>query len=702
MARSPEAEARYKAYQKKYHAERNARAKYSYEKLEKDYRVVVKGKNLSAEFMQSRAPGVTGETPWEKDLTVHPLKWRRYGMPKDLPNMVNDYEHDGKRVRRFFIDPRMLFDCSLFDNMTDEEIAYFNDEKHWSGDIPKNHDHVTLENELEGEPGVYGYLVHVNYGREEKNNPPRGRSRYKRKDGKELVWDDPRLDAPYWQECGDYMYPYFTEEEALHAFNVKKPSEYSQIYQKVYLYRLTKPINLGDVRVWLNSDRPLRKKEHGAIILDAAGIDAYGRLYVFDKSRRALLDVDELDEIEEQESWDRLTPEEQQKINDEYEYYEKLAEERRQINEERFKALDRLFKERFNVDGPVASLLKWAEEKAENRPDDESAGFWAEELREEIPNMSLDEKLDLLEEHVYPNDYLECEELLRSLNIVTPDETMSHLVEVMPLSQKTIEEVVAKHKYNLKRGYETKKLGFRRKAGEFHLNEEQEQYVRSDLQGYYARWGEKESAALFRCVYDNEWYRCLEPEQYKELNGFSWETINMEDYLAGRLLTFGDALPDGAFGPKHDRIEYLADLLKRGEIDMPTFWKRVEDSSYVSGMEQFGPDGDQSFIITKKNWRHAVDFWDTDYPEDYEWDSYDNISVFPKSLGGDSEEEYSKRLIWRTKDWEAWIDSLPDDWWAVNTASVWTAVHEFEQPALIPEMLAYHAEKVDQPYSSWR
>jgi hypothetical protein len=28
---------------------------------------------------------------------------------------------------------------------------------------------------------------------------------YKRKDGKVLVWDDPRLDAPYWQECGDYI-----------------------------------------------------------------------------------------------------------------------------------------------------------------------------------------------------------------------------------------------------------------------------------------------------------------------------------------------------------------------------------------------------------------------------------------------------------------------------------------------------------------
>ena len=111
--RSPEAEARYKAYQKKYHAERNARARYSYERLEKVYRVTVKGKNLSAEFMQSRAPGVTGETPWEKDLTVHPRKWRRYGMPKDLPTMVDDYKFEGKRVRRFFIDPRMHFDCSL-------------------------------------------------------------------------------------------------------------------------------------------------------------------------------------------------------------------------------------------------------------------------------------------------------------------------------------------------------------------------------------------------------------------------------------------------------------------------------------------------------------------------------------------------------------------------------------------------------------
>ena len=699
MARSPEAEARYKAYQKKYHAERRARAKYSYEKLEKDYRVVVKGKNLSAEFMQSSAPGVTGETPWEKDLTVHPLKWRRYGMPKDLPNMVNDYEHDGKRVRRFFIDPRMLFDCSLFDNMTDEEIAYFNDEKHWSGDIPKNHDHVTLENELEGEPGVYGYLVHVNYGREEKNNPPRGRSRYKRKDGKELVWDDPRLDAPYWQECGDYMYPYFTEEEALHAFNVKKPSEYSQIYQKVYLYRLTKPINLGDVRVWLNSDRPLRKKEHGAIILDAAGIDAYGRLYVFDKSRRALLDADELDEIEEQEAWDRLTPEEQQQIRAQEDYYEKLVEERWQINQKRCEALERIFKERFNIDDYVNQHLQWALDAAAEDPDDEDAVDWAETLTKEIPTMPLDEKLLFIKEDMYPTSPSACEEKLRKLNIVTPYETLTHLVDVMPLDQETIEHAVMVHKMKLKRGTETKKLGFRRKGGQYHLNEEQEKYVRAGLVDRFTRQGERASAELLMYVYHNEWYRCLEVDQYEEINGFSWETINMDDYLAGHLLTYGEGLPYGAFAPKHDRIEFLADLLTRGEIDVPTFWKRVEASSYVRGLDQFGPEGEESFIITKKNWRQFVKCWDEGRPEGYVQDPVLDLSIFPESLGGGSFETYEDRLCsWRTKDWEAWIDSLPDDWWVVNSDAVAVASYQVEDPALVPEMVDYYVKNGPQVY----
>lgn len=700
MARSPEAEARYKAYQKKYHAERNARARYSYEKLEKAHRVTVKGKNLSAEFMQSRAPGVTGETHWEKDLTVHPRKWRRYGMPKDLPTMVDDYEFEGRRIYRFFIDPRMLFDSSLFDNMTDEEIAYFNDEKHWSGDIPKNYDHVTLENELEGEPGVYGYLVHVNRGREEKNNPPRGRSRYKRKDGKELVWDDPRLDAPYWQECGDYMYPYFTEEEALRAFKFEKPGEYSRIYRKVYLYRLTKPINLGDVRAWLNSDRPLRKKEHGAILLDAAGTDTYGRLYVFDKSRQALLSVDELDEIEEQEAWDRLTPEEQQQIRAQEDYYEQLVEERWQINQKRCDALELIFTERFNIDEYVNQHLKWAEEEAAENPDDKHATRWAEKLRADIPNMPLDEKLDFISENMYPTEPSACEEVLRSLNIVTPYETLTHLVDIMPLDQKTIEHAVMVHKMNLKDGTETKKLGIRRKAGEYHLNEEQEQYVRAGLVDRFARNGMNASAALLRDVYNSDWYRCMEADQCEDIHGFSWETINMDDYLAGHLLTFGEGMVYGAFAPKHDRIEFLADLLKRGEIDVPTFWKRVEASSYVRGLERFGPEGEESFIITKKNWRQFLKCWDEDCPEDYEPDPTEDVSIFPESLNGDSLEEFHKRFYeWRTKDWEAWIDSLPDDWWVVNSDAIAVASYQVEDPALVPEMLEYYVKNGPQRYS---
>lgn len=697
MARSPEAEARYKAYQKKYHAERNARAKYSYEKLEKAYRVTVKGKNLSAEFMQSRAPGVTGETPWEKDLTVHPIKWRRYGMPKDLPAVVQNAFGD-EAPGRSFLDPRMLFDCTLFDNMTDEEIEYFNDEKHWV--VEKLDADITLKNELEGEPGVYGYLVHVNRGSKEVNNPPVGRPRYLRQDGKELVWEDPRLDAPYWQECGDYMYPYFTEEEALHAFKVKKPSEYSKIYQKVYLYRLTKPINLGDVRVWLNSDRPLRKKEHGAILMDAAGTDTYGRLYVFDKSRQALLSVDELDEIEEQEAWDRLTPEEQQKIRAQEDYYEQLVEERWQINQKRCDALELIFTERFNIDEYVNQHLKWALQDAANEPDNEAFVHRAKVLSEEIPAMPLDEKLDFISENMYPTAPSACEEVLRSLNIVTPYETLTHLADVMPLDQETIEHAVMVHKMNLKDGTETKKLGFRRKAGEYHLNEEQEQYVRAGLVDRFARNGMNASAALLRDVYNSDWYRCMEADQYEDIHGFSWETINMDDYLAGHLLTFGEGMVYGAFAPKHDRIEFLADLLKRGEIDMPTFWKRVEASSYVRGLEQFGPEGKESFIITKKNWRQFLKCWDEDRPEDYEPDPTEDVSLIPESLGGANQAEYQERIYkWRTKDWEAWIDSLPDDWWVVNSDAIAVASYQVEDPALVPEMLEYYVKNGPQRYS---
>lgn len=686
MERSPESEANYKAYQKKYHAERNARARYSYDSLEKQHRVKVKGKDLSAELMHTRAPGVTGETPWEKDLTVHPIKWRRYGMPKDLPAVVQNAFGD-EAPGRSFLDPRMLFDCTLFDNMTDEEIEYFNDEKHWV--VEKLDTDITLKNELEGEPGVYGYLVHVNRGRKEVNNPPVGRPRYLRQDGKELIWEDPRLDAPWWQECGDYIYVYLNEKEARAAFKQQK-MRLDDLNQEVRLYRLTKPISISEAREWLNSDHPLREEKHGAITLDAFGTGQYGRPGALRLPQQPAPDEDEQDRIAEEEYWNSLTPEEQQKTLEDLEYYQKLEEERGQINKERGDALDRMFKERFNVDEYMAYLLKRAEDRVDDEPEDEFAVEWLNTLREEIPTMPLKKKLTFVEEGMYREDPSGCEELLRSLNLVTPYETMTRLVEIEPLTQETIESAVAVHKSRLKLGIETEKLGFRRKGGQYHLTEEQEQYVRAGLVDYYTREGENGSALLMRYLHDSDWYRSLDPSQYEEINGFSWETINMDDYRAGHLLTFGDRLPHGAFGPKHDRIEFLADLLQRGEIDVPTFWKRVQDSSYVADQERFGPDGEESFIVTKKNWLQFIKFWDADRPEDYEPDPSEDKSLFIEALGGDSWKEYEERAYdWRTKDWEAWIDSLPDDWWTLNTNAVADAAQQVEVPRLVPEMVKH-------------
>ena len=690
MAHSPESEANYKAYQKKYHAERNARARYSYDSLEKQHRVKVKGKDLSADLMHTRAPGVTGETPWEKDLTVHPIKWRRYGMPKDLPAVVQNAFGD-EAPGRSFLDPRMLFDCTLFDNMTDEEIAYFNDEKHWV--VEKLDADITLKNELEGEPGVYGYLVHVNRGRKEVNNPPVGRPRYLRQDGKELIWEDPRLDAPWWQECGDYIYVYLNEKEARAAFKQQK-MRLDDLNQEVRLYRLTKPISISEAREWLNSDHPLREEKHGAITLDAFGTGQYGRPGALRLPQQPAPDEDEQDRIAEEEYWNSLTPEEQQKTLDDLEYYQALEEERRQINKERCDAMEPMYTERFNVDEYMAYLLKRAEDRVDDEPEDEFAVEWLNTLREEIPTMPLKKKLTFVEEGMYREDPSGCEELLRSLNLVTPYETMTRLVEIEPLTQETIESAVAVHKSRLKLGIETEKLGFRRKGGQYHLTEEQEQYVRAGLVDYYTREGENGSALLMRYLHDSDWYRSLDPSQYEEINGFSWETINMDDYRAGHLLTFGSRLPHGAFGPKHDRIEFLADLLQRGEIDVPTFWKRVQDSSYVADQERFGPEGEESFIVTKKNWRQFIKFWDADRPEDYEPDPSEDKSLFIEALGGDSWKEYEERAYdWRTKDWEAWIDSLPDDWWTLNTNAVADAAQQVEVPRLVPEMVKHTLEK---------
>lgn len=104
-------EERDKAYQQQYQRDRLLRRRFSYEALEKKHRVTVKGKDLSAELMAARAPGVTGETPWVKDLSAHPLQWHREGIDADLPRHIPNAFGD-VAPGRDFTDPRMLFDAS--------------------------------------------------------------------------------------------------------------------------------------------------------------------------------------------------------------------------------------------------------------------------------------------------------------------------------------------------------------------------------------------------------------------------------------------------------------------------------------------------------------------------------------------------------------------------------------------------------------
>lgn len=377
---------------------------------------------------------------------------------------------------------------------------------------------------------------------------------------------------------------------------------------------------------------------------------------------------------------DNPTTNTQQKTLDDLEYYQALEEKRRQINKERCDAMEPMYTERFNIDTYMALALKEAEAHAEVNSQDEEAFNRVQRLHDEIPTMSIEEKLEFIDEDMYYKDSKGYEEKLRSLNIITPYETQLRLAYVLDPSQRMIEHAVNIHKANLKNGTETKKLNFRRKGGQYHLNEEQEEYVRNIQVNDFAYEGEHRSNELLQMVYDNEWYPCLEADQHEEINGFSWDTINMDDYRAGRLLTFSDALPDGAIAPPHDRIEYLADLVKRGEIDVPTFWKRVKTNSYVGTVEKFGPDGEQSFIITKKNWRQFVH-----YREERPNSESDSLwyCQFPEVLGSDDYEEHMERsYVWRIADWEAWIDSLPDDWFAVNTKAVQAALDEYEYGVL--------------------
>lgn len=669
---TPEAEIRNKEYQKQYREDRLARKRYSYESLENHYRVTAGGKDLSAELMAQRAPGVTGETPWVKDLSAHPLQWRREGIPADLPIYIeNAFEKEAPG--RSFTDPRMVFDASLFESMTDEEIEYFNNEQHWAVENPSAGDHIALDTELDDEPGCYGYLVHANYGKKKLNDPPVGRPHYKRKDGKVLTWGDPRKDAPYWQEPGDFVYAFLDEESAREKYDELRASLYS-LNQEVRLYRLTQPITIGEARAWLNSDHPLREQRHGAITMEAVGTGQFDTPGALRVPQQAAPDEDELNQAEEQAWWDSLTPEEQHKAESQHEANLRMIEEREAINDERQEFSDRIYKDLYNVDAMLQRLL----ERAEEAGDEENAQWY----RENNATLSLEEKLEFVadEYRTRPAHY---EAELRATNLVTPFETLTNLVPAVPLSDEMIAAAASYNRIALKAGTEGKSLGIkRRRSGGYSLTKAQEKYVREHLLKAYTRGGKEGSAQMLVEIYEPTGMWLLDPREDGDGNGFDWETMNLDDYRAGFLFPLGQNMPIGGFAPRRDRVEFLRLLLKKGIITLDQFWERLRSNSYIADRDEFFEDGANSLVMTKHNWRnllHKAKLNDTAEDPQMIPTDWAFVDAADERLG-----------FWSLSDWEEYIASKPDDWFVVGKDIPEYIGQEVEPTLLLPEMLEWH------------
>lgn len=678
MSVSESTEDREKAYQKQYQSDRLLRRRFSYEALEKKHRVTVKGKDLSAELMAARAPGVTGETPWVKDLTVHPLQWRREGIPAGLPRHIPNAFGD-LAPGRDFTDPRMLFDASLFESMTDEEIAYFNDQKHWAVENPSAGDDIVLDAELKNEPGCYGYLVHLNRGRKELNNPPVGRPHYKRADGKELVWGDPRLEAPYWQECGDFIYAHLDEASARAHFDSLRSALYS-LNQELRLYRLTKPISIGEAREWLNSDHPLREDRHGAITVEAVGtgqLDTPGALRV---PQLPAPDEDELNEAAEKAWWDSLTADEQRAYEAAQEADVRLVEDRAAINLQRQEFYDRIYKDLYNVDALLQQLLEWAEE-AENEAD-------AQWHRENNTTMDLEDKLEFVASF-YRRNPDDGEAALRAANLVTPHETLTHLAGTLPLTDEMIAAAAARHRNALQAGTEQQHLNFRRRTGggEYVLTKAQEQYAREHLITAYTRSGTEGSAQLLMAIYEPSGMTLLDPHDECDGNGFCWETMNLDDYRAGFLFPLYSDMPTGGFAPAKDRVEYLCLLLKQGVITLEQFWQRLRTDSYIGDRDEYFENGSNALVMTKKNWRNLLH---QEQPEDT---AEDPVMMPTDWAFVDASDE---RLgFWTLSEWEAYVASQPEDWFIVGEDVPMIIGQSVEPELLLPEMLAWHQRHLD-------
>ena len=390
--------------------------------------------------------------------------------------------------------------------------------------------------------------------------------------------------------------------------------------------------------------------------------------------QQGLLTEDELDRAAEKAWWDSLTPEEQRAYEAEHEANLRMIEEREAINDERQKFSDRIYKDLYNVDSLLQQLLEWAEEAG----DEENAQWY----RENNATLSLEEKLEFVADE-YQNRPAHYEAELRATNLVTPFETLTNLVPVVPLSDEMIAAAASYNRIALKAGTEGKALGIkRRRSGGYSLTKVQEKYVREHLLKAYTRGGKEGSARMLVEIYEPTGMWLLDPREDGDGNGFDWDTVNLDDYRGGFLFPLGPNMPIGGFAPRRDRVEFLCLLLEKGIITLDQFWERLRSNSYISDRDEFFEDGANSLVMTKRNWRNLVHKAN---PED----TAEDPEMIPNDWAFVEWDE--ERLgIWTLSEWEKYVASKPDDWFVVGH-NIPESIGQSEEPALLlPEMLEWH------------
>ena len=579
--------------------------KYSYDALLKKNTVTVKGKNLTAKLMKERFPKVTGRTPWVYDTNTHPLDWRRKGVPSGEPIYKQGAYGDAAPLR-VFADARHMFDTTFFEDMPREAAEYFNRPDHW--EVPsmgQSLEGVTASTHLED--GSYGYLVHLNKGRAELNNPPVGRSRYQRADGFKFIWGDPRLDEPYWRECGDNLFFYTDRDKAIREFQTMRLM-LDAFNQEIRLYQLTRELDLGQAREWLNLDQPLNMRMHGAHTAMHWGVGQYGMLNRARLSQQVNPEADELDRIAEQEYLNSLSEQETKELE------EKLAwgeiwwaeePERLELNRQRIKALkeNELLEKFFNVREFFKESLEHHRIAAASGDEDEQALL-------EIGQRFLDEDdIESMVSEVEDRYILfGMEEYIRRANLISPEETYAVLGRQLPLREQDIEAAYRHNKAVALRGEEESlDWSYWKQRNPQNRPLEVMTYARENMVAAHREFGLEQAVDMAQQLLDPELSpasKVLGASEFDNKGGYTWENTNMQDYAQGLLPgCMPECYPDGVFKPAHDRIEYLLMLLEGGYITLERFWQRVQDDSYFMDHPEFFEDGDSPLVITKKNWK---------------------------------------------------------------------------------------------------